>query len=232
VSVTLCHAFVKDLSRDSKDKNPSTVTTLLNAQRSTRTLTKARISKMAYTHWRESLLKTANVITYLLFLGSNICTVTLIFPLLIHPAKQTYFTPTDWAFLVWPIIHILLFGTVIYQFASARGKAVVVDGISWELPLMNILYALFVTLRFNHHYTAAFVVSLLLSYVIGNIYWSLKKEYLPQSVGDHLFVHLPFTACQAWTAFMGYLVAFEAFGVDAAENTNGIFTNLFVFFAL
>jgi hypothetical protein len=186
---------------------------------------------MGYSHWRDGLLKTVNVLAYLLFLGSNIC--TMIFPQLIYESiKQTYFTPTIWAFLVWPVIHILLLGTVIYQFASARGKTVVVDGMSWEFPLMIILYAIFVTAWINHYYTSAFAVCTFIVYILGHIYRTLKRDYLPESVADDLFVHLPFSALQAWTAAIGYMAAFEAFGVDAVREQNGIWTNVFVFLAL
>ena len=186
---------------------------------------------MAYRHYRDGILMTANVLTFLLFLGVNICTV--IFPQLVYgDIKQTYITPTIWAFLVWPVIHILLLSTVIYQFASSRGKAVIVDGVSWEFPLINILYAILITSRVSHHYTAAFAAAVFIVYIIGNISWTLKRDYLPLSEADHLFVHLAFSALQAWTAFIGYLVAFEAFGVDATEEPNGIWTNVFVFLAL
>jgi len=187
---------------------------------------------MTSSQWKEGLpLKIVNVAAYLLFLGSSIYTV--VSPQSIYEnIKQTYFTPTIWAFLVWPIIHILLLGTVIYQFASTRGKAVVVDGISWEFPLLTILSAIFVVLWANHYHTAAFALCCFLEYIVGNIYWTLKKQFPPKSVADDLFIHLPFSVFQAWFAVIGYLTVFEVFGVDATEGENGIWTNVFVFFAL
>ena len=176
-------------------------------------------------------LKIANVLAYLLFLGSSIYAVISPQPIY-ENIKQTYFTPTIWAFLVWPIIHILLLGTVIYQFVSTRGKVVVVDGISWELPLLNILYATFVTAWANHHHTAALVSAFLVGYINSNIYWTIKKEHPPQSAADELFIHLPFAVSEVWTVVTVYLTAFEAFGVDSTEHPDGFWTKAFVFFAL
>lgn len=194
--------------------------------------TKIRTTKMTHAHWKEELLKVVNVAAYLFFLGSHFY-YTVFSPQPIYEnIKQTYFSPTIWGFLVWPIIHILLLGTVIYQFTSARGKTVVVHGISWEFPIVITLYGIFIVAWANHHYIAAFITSLLLVYIIALISMTLRKDLLPQSVGDELLVHLPFAACQAWSVFIGYLAAFQAFGIDAAEHQNGVFTDFFVFFAL
>lgn len=49
------------------------------------------------------------------------------------------------------MIHILLLGTVIYQFFP-NGKKVIIDGISWRFPLLGILNAIYVNLWATHHY--------------------------------------------------------------------------------
>ena len=51
------------------------------------------------------------------------------------------------------VIHILLLGTVIYQFFP-QGKRVIVDGISWRFPLLGLLNAVYVNLWASHYYIA------------------------------------------------------------------------------
>ena len=176
-------------------------------------------------------LKIINVLAYLLFLGSNVHTA---FPpqSIYGNIKQTYFTPSVWAFLVWPIIHILLFGTVIYQFASARGKVAVVDGVSWGFPLMATLNAIFLEVWAHHYYTVAFVISLFLIYIGLHIEWTIEKEYPPESMSDEVLVHLPFCVWNAWILVLCFLTAFETFGVDATEHIDGFWTDCLVFLIL
>jgi len=49
------------------------------------------------------------------------------------------------------LIHILLAGTVIYQFFPS-GKRTIIDGISWRFPLLGVLNAIYVNLWASHHY--------------------------------------------------------------------------------
>ena len=187
---------------------------------------------MASAQWREGLLlKIVNVLVYILFLGSNIYTVAS--PHAVYGnIKQTYLTPAIWAFFAWSIIHFLLLGTVIYQFTSARAKAVVIDGISWNFPLLAILNAVFVGVWAHQHYLAAFILSLLVSSTVSRIYFIVKKNHSPESLGDELFVHLPFSMWHGWALVIVFLTAFEAFGVDAAKHHPGVWTKVFVFLSL
>lgn len=145
--------------------------------------------------------------------------------------RQTYFTPAFWAFYAWPIIHLFLFGTVIYQFTSSRAKTIVIDGVSWWFPIMAIIYATFIKEWADHQHTVTFVLSLFLSFISGNIYWTLKTNYLPKTNGDELFVHVPFSMWHAWNTFLVLLTAFEAFGVNAAKHSDGDWTVVFVILA-
>ena len=177
------------------------------------------------------LLKVVNVFVSFLFLGTNIY-------LAVPPQstygniKQTYLTPASWAFFVWPVIHVLLYGTTIYQFSSARGKTIVIDGISWWFPLMTIVNVIFLVAWANHYHTIAFILSLFLCYISANIEWTIEKYYPPQTVADELFVHLPFSVWDAWVFIICILTAFEAFGVDATEHQDGIGTKICVFLVL
>ncbi|KAG6918862.1 hypothetical protein DXG01_010925 [Tephrocybe rancida] len=148
------------------------------------------------------LLKIVNLVTYSLFLGSSIYTSST--GILFH-GRETYFTPAPWAFYIWPLIHLLLLGTVIYQFSPA-GKRVIIDGISWYFPLLAVL---------NSAY---------------HIYYIVTKHSL-QGVPDELFVRLPFSLYHGWTTVLVVLSAFEAFGVNALKQPAGVWTKIFVFLA-
>lgn len=180
---------------------------------------------------KEGYLKTANILAHLLFLVANIWTVTS--PRDIYgDIQQTYFTPAIWVFCVWPVIHILLLSALIYSFASDRGKAVIIDGISWELPLYTLLCGMFVAFWANHYPTTAFVVSYCLNYVGDSIHSVVKAKYYPESLQEQFLILLPFTACQTWNLVIYLLTAFEAFGVDASEHGDGRWTRCFVVAAL
>lgn len=42
-----------------------------------------------------------------------------------------------------PLIHMLIFGTCIYQF-SGRGKEIIIERIGWKLPLLDFLNAMYI----------------------------------------------------------------------------------------
>ncbi|KDQ49365.1 hypothetical protein JAAARDRAFT_165648 [Jaapia argillacea MUCL 33604] len=183
------------------------------------------------TSWKDGLLlKITNIIVYFLFLGSNI--FTIVSPSgIYHSGKETYITPAPWAFTIWSLIHLLLLGTIIYQFFPT-GKVVIVDGISWRLPLLGVLNAIYVNLWASQHYVVAFIFALFVSSAVTHIYYIIKKYHEPQNINDEIFVHLPFSLYHGWTTVLVVLTAFEAFGVNAISHKAGIWTKVFVFLGL
>jgi len=179
-------------------------------------------------NWQDGIvLKGVNILTYFLFLGSNIYNIAS--PDSIYfSGKDTYVTPASWAFLIWTVIHVLLLGTIVYQFFP-QGKRVVVDGISWRFPLLGILNAAYLELWARHHYILAFVFALFVSSTVTHIYYIVKKYHSSQSTGDELFIHLPFSLYHGWTTVLVVLTAFQAFGVDAKHHHAGVWTKVFVF---
>ncbi|KAH9037464.1 hypothetical protein EDB85DRAFT_1936226 [Lactarius pseudohatsudake] len=189
-----------------------------------------------------------NVLVYLLFLGSNISTIFV--PSDIYfKGKETYITPSPWAFLIWSLIHLLLLGTIVYQF-TPDGKKVIIDGISWRFPLLGILNAIYVNLWASKQYVlgasgrysgnfmhadtrrTAFVLALLVSSAVTHIYYVVKKSHSPTNLADELFVHLPFSLYHGWTTILVVLTAFEAFGTNAWNHPPGVWTKVFVFLGL
>jgi len=182
--------------------------------------------------WKDGIfLKIVNVLVYLLFLGSNIYAVAA--PGSVYSnIKQTYLTPANWVFVIWSLVHLLLLGTIVYQFTSAHAKDVIIDAINWRLPLLIILNAVYVNLWSTHHYALAFIFSLLVSSSVTHIYYIVKKQHSPENVADEVFIHLPFSLWHGWTTVLVLLTAFELFGVNALTQRAGAWTKVFVFLAL
>jgi len=182
--------------------------------------------------WKQGLaLKIVNVVCYLLFLGSNIYIVASPQTFYIS-SKQTFITPAHWAFLVWSLIHLLLLGTVIYQFITKHAKEVIIDGIGFRFALLGVLNAIYFSVWMSHHYVVAFIFALFVSATVSQIYYIVKKNHTAESITDELFVHLPFSLYHGWTLVLVILTAFQAFGVDSATQKPGIWTKVFVFLAL
>lgn len=186
---------------------------------------------MAEATWKDGIfLKIVNILVYFLLLGSNIYTIASPSEIY-YGGKETYITPAPWAFFIWSLIHLLLLGTIIFQFFPL-GKAVIIDHISWRFPLLGVLNAIYVNLWASQHYIFAFVFALFVSSAVTHIYYVVKKHHTPQSLADELFVHLPFSLYHGWTTVLIVITAFEAFGVNAAEHKAGLWTKAFVFLAL
>ena len=76
-------------------------------------------------------------------------------------------TPAPWAFFIWygslhllgrlllivfrSLIHLLLLGTIIYQFFEG-GKQVIIDGIGWRFSLLAVLNAVYVNVWARQYY--------------------------------------------------------------------------------
>jgi uncharacterized membrane protein len=181
--------------------------------------------------WTDGIaLKVVNVITYILFLSSNIYAVAGPTDVYGH-AKETYLTPSSWVFGIWSIIHLLLLGTVIYQFTE-NGKKTIVDAIGWRFPVLAALNAIYVSVWGRGHYIAAFVFSLLVSSAVSHIYYTIKKHHAAENINDELWVHLPFSLWHGFTTVLVFVTAFDAFGVNALHHHPGVFTKVFVFLSL
>ncbi|KZV71136.1 hypothetical protein PENSPDRAFT_578340 [Peniophora sp. CONT] len=186
---------------------------------------------MANDSWSDGIvLKIVNIIVYLAFLGSNVYTVASPRDIY-YTGKETYLTPAPWAFLIWSLIHLLLLGTVIYQFFP-QGKRTIIDGISWRFALLGVLNVVYTNLWAEAHYIAAFIFALLVSSTVTHIYYVVKKQHEPGSAADEILVHLPFSLYHGWTTVLVVLTGFEAFGVNAWEHKAGVWTKVFVFLAL
>ena len=99
--------------------------------------------------WLKHIHRSVALVHLLLWKGNVHHSCSLGFPHLVHPLLHLS------AALAHPLhrslIHILLLGTIIYQFFPG-GKKVIIDGISWRFPLLGILNAIYVNLWSTNHY--------------------------------------------------------------------------------
>ncbi|GAA5935068.1 hypothetical protein JCM3775_004691 [Rhodotorula graminis] len=156
--------------------------------------------------WKENLpLKIVNVLVFAFLFGSN--TYGSFTPH--HTGRETYFTPAAWVFNVWTIINFLLLCYVGYQFFDNSRTAV--DAIGWRFTLIAVVNAIYVHVWVTRHYIVAFIFSLLLASVISTAYYSLTAHYGAQTIGDVLFVHLPFSLWHAWSIVLVFISGFALF---------------------
>jgi len=181
--------------------------------------------------WQDGLLlKIVNVIAYVFFTGSNIYNVAG--PKQVYGyGKETYFTPATWAFGIWTLIHLLLLGTIVYQFFD-NGKKTIIDGVSWRFPLLIVLNAVYMNVWARGHYIVAFIFALLVSSTVSHIYYIVKKNHVGENIHDELWIHLPFSLWHGFTLVLVFVTGFEAFGVNALHHHAGIFTKVAVFLSL
>ncbi|WVQ86121.1 hypothetical protein IAT38_008289 [Cryptococcus sp. DSM 104549] len=176
------------------------------------------------------VIKVLNIVVYAVSLGSNVYSVAGPEDMY-GSGKVTYITPSYYAFYVWSLIHLLLLGTVIFQF-TARGKEIVVDSIHWRFALLGLFNSIYVFFWARHWYILAFILSLLVSATVSQIYYVVKKNHGDRgNLGEEAFVHLPFSLYHGWAIVLVVLSLFEAFGVNAHTHKAGIWTKLFVFLA-
>lgn len=181
--------------------------------------------------WQDGIvLKIVNIVLYIAFLGSNVYNVAGPKPVYGY-GKETYFTPAPWAFGIWSVIHLLLLGTVIYQFTE-NGRKTIVDGVNWRFPLLILLNTVYVSVWARGHYIVAFIFALLVSSTVTHIYYIVKKNHAGENLNDELWIHLPFSLWHGFTLVLLFVTGFEAFGVNAHHHHAGVFTKVFVFLSL
>ncbi|KAI6042546.1 hypothetical protein EDC04DRAFT_2866738 [Pisolithus marmoratus] len=185
-------------------------------------------------NWRNHLLlKVANIIGAIFVMGGNVYTV--ISPWDVYfSGKETYFTPASWSFFVWPLIHMLILGTCIYQF-SGRGKEVIIERIGWKLPLLDFLNAMYIYSWTIQEYRYGTDLTLVgrssVYYLRSQIYNDIKERQL-RNFCDEVFLHLPFSIYHGWTVCLVFMSAFEAFGANAVTEPADVWTKVAVFGSL
>ena len=116
----------------------------------------------------------ANIVVFLFSLGSNVYSVAgpdnmyastkvslarCSRDSMLTQVQETYLTPAPMAFWVWSLVHLLLLGTMFFQFTE-RGKEIVVDSIGWRFALLGVFNTVYIFFWSRHWYILAFVLSL------------------------------------------------------------------------
>ncbi|KAN0064495.1 hypothetical protein ACQY0O_002123 [Thecaphora frezii] len=189
--------------------------------------------------WNDDLLlKVTNIVTFIFFTSGNVYSHLGSAATHGSGAKETYFTPEQWLFGIWGIIHLLFLGMLIWQFSEQGSNHV--RGIGWRFPalcILNAIYAGLVTARGGEsrvYSILAFIVMLLIAGIVSHCYRSLKVHHggRSNSLADVLFIHLPFSLYHGLVVVLLFITGFQAFGVNAHTHHAGIITKALVFLAL
>ncbi|PWN30478.1 hypothetical protein BDZ90DRAFT_229499 [Jaminaea rosea] len=194
-------------------------------------------------HWRDSLLlKVANVLSYILFLGSNGYGA-------LGPqsgkwsaggARETFITPESWFFGAWGLVHLLLLGFIVYQFHPS-GYHPAVEGVGWRFSLLAVLNALYAQLSSNGSgkdkdarisAILAFVVMLVIAATVSTVFHQLKTSHKAKNALDTVVVHLPFSIWHGLSVVLAVVAGFAAFGPDAHSHKPGVLSDIAVIIGL
>ncbi|KAE8232971.1 hypothetical protein A4X09_0g4429 [Tilletia walkeri] len=168
-------------------------------------------------HWKDSIvLKVVNVLAFVVFTTSNAYSSLAPGQAIGGAQKITYITPAPWLFVIWPIIHALLLGALIYQFFPA-GYGPVIETIGWRLPILALLTSLYSGFAAAQHSQTinsilAFVTILLVAGLVSHIYRDLRVRHENKNIFDVLFVSLPFSLFHGFVVVLVFVSAFSAFG--------------------
>ncbi|WFD36002.1 hypothetical protein MCUN1_002873 [Malassezia cuniculi] len=151
-----------------------------------------------------------------------------------HAEFESYITPAQWLFAVWPVIHALFLGMLVYQF-TRKGTDIVKSGLGWNLPLMLFLNSLCDALFTAHgsaYHIAGFIVLSAVAALVSHLYGHLRMTFEPDDWCDSLFVFLPLSLYHGLVVVVYFVAAFAVFGVDARTHAPGLVTKVLVFLTL
>jgi len=115
-----------------------------------------------------------------------------------YTVPETHLLPASYTFGIWGLIHILLFGFVIYQWFDAADVATV-EGVQYYYVIASILNIAWLLIWSNRS------LILLDAFILAALFLTLFRAYdnitfyPPQNIFDRLFIHYPFTIYAAWT---------------------------------
>lgn len=125
---------------------------------------------------------------------------------------------------------LLLLGYVFYQFFDKSHDSI--HGIGYRFALIGVLNSIFVHTFVSKHFIVAFIFALLVASTVSTVYYTLASSYPPKSLGDILFVHLPFSLFHAFSIVTVLISAFALFTHGGHHSHPSVLTRILVCAAL
>lgn len=180
-------------------------------------------------------LKACNVVSYLCFASSNVYSFLGGDSVRFGKPVETYLTPAQWLFGIWPVINTLFFGLLFYQFTPHGGK-VVTERLGWRFPALFVLNAIYNALySFRGHWVLnllSFGVLCLVAGIVSHLYGSLRTGPESETLTERLLVHLPISLYHGFVVVIFFVSMFAVGGVDVDHHKAGVFTKVLVFVTL
>lgn len=179
-------------------------------------------------------IKIANVLVYFFLLGLNVKVYFIDKPdddgndlkEKNYCDRPTYFSPAPFAYLVWSIIYVLLFGFIIYQWFN-RANEVVVDAIGWHFTFIGLWNSASVALCKTGHPILAWIAVIFTCLQVSTVYYNIRYKYPAEGFNDTIWIHMPFSLYHAWIFVLGVVGAFVAFPPKTTDkDPNVLFTIL------
>jgi len=145
--------------------------------------------------------------------------------------KLTYISPAPFAYLVWSLIHLLLFGFIVYQWFDSA-KEVVIDAVGWHFVFIGLWNSASVGLCETHHPILAWIAVLFLCGQISAVYYNFRAKYPPEGFNDTVWIHMPFSLYHAWIVVISVVGAFIAFTPAATDKDPSVFITILVIIGL
>ncbi|KAF9113754.1 hypothetical protein BGX27_000859 [Mortierella sp. AM989] len=154
--------------------------------------------------------KVANIVVYLTLLTGNIYSTfgggkDQDSPF--DSEHKSYITPAPFTFYVWSVIYFLLGGMIIYQWFNDR----VHQAVGWHFVFVSILNAIWLALWTSGYNFLAFITLIFATGAVSYIYYNLKEQHESETVGEILFLHLPFSLYHAWIFILLVVNIFAVF---------------------
>ncbi|KAI9340650.1 hypothetical protein DFJ73DRAFT_844587 [Zopfochytrium polystomum] len=149
------------------------------------------------------LLRVANTLVYLFFLGTNIYS-TYGHEGDLYDDHQTYLSPANFVFYAWGLIHILFGGFVIWQWFPETEEIVEHAFGAW-FAVAGLLVAVQLDLWKSGDLIFSLFTLIFALLSVSVIYYNLATSYPGTTPAQHILVHAPVSLFHGWLVFIFWL---------------------------